>query len=54
MKAKNPSTGSKGKPAKAQLKIRDIKPQKDARGGRTADPCEGGELKPKLPPLGIK
>lgn len=31
------------KSAKPQVKIRDIKPQKDARGGKTADPCEGGE-----------
>ena len=33
------------KSKKVQVKVRDIKPKKDANGGviRTSDPCEGGE-----------
>jgi len=33
------------KPKKAQVKVRDIAPKKQPKGGlrRTSDPCEGGE-----------
>ena len=41
---KSKTDKSKERQPKAQVKIRDIKPRKDAKGGRTADPCEGGEV----------
>lgn len=47
MKTRQSSDKAKQPKAKAQVKIRDIKPQKDAKGGalrsRSADPCAGGE-----------
>ena len=30
---------------KVSLKIRDIVPKKDAKGGRSEDPCMGGQLR---------
>jgi hypothetical protein len=47
MKTKRPSTKTGAPKSKTQVKLRDLKPQKDAKGGamrsRSADPCEGGE-----------
>jgi hypothetical protein len=36
----------KGK-KKFAVKVRDIVPKKDAKGGRTGDPCEGGQFRRK-------
>ena len=30
---------------KVAVKVRDIAPKKDAKGGRAGDPCEGGEFR---------
>ena len=45
MKTKPSSNKAKSTKTKTQVKIRDLKPQKDAKGGlrRTGDPCDGGE-----------
>jgi hypothetical protein len=45
MKTKPSSNKAKSPKTKTQVKIRDLKPQKDAKGGlrRTGDPCDGGE-----------
>lgn len=33
------------KKKKVAVKVRDIAPKKDAKGGRLGDPCEGGEFR---------
>ena len=47
MKTKQSANRAKEPKAKTQVKIRDLKPQKDAKGGRRpplpGDPCDGGE-----------